>query len=94
MSVLKVRRIKKALLAKGFKEDSKSGNIDHHYYRLYNKKGEKPSITTKISTGEIEIDDFLIGEMSKQLKLTKRQFIDYVSCSMNKEKYWNKTKKY
>ena len=94
MSVLKVRKIKKALLSKGFIEDTKSGNTDHHYYRLYNHKGEKTSVTTKISRGETEIDNFLIGKMSKQLKLSKRQFISYVSCKMKKEDYLNRTKKY
>lgn len=90
MAVLKTRNIKKALEKKGFREDKKQGNTDHHYYRLYTSDGIKTSITTKISRGEKEIYDPLIKAMGKQIGLSTRDFKAYVRCDLSKNKYYKK----
>lgn len=92
MAELKVRDIEKSMKKKGFQLDKKSGNTDHKYYRLYNLKGEKTCVTTKISHGEDSIRDPLIKEMSTQLGLKKRQFEEYVQCTLSYEKYLKKCK--
>lgn len=79
---MKTRDIKAALLKKGFIE---SGG-DHHYFVLY-CDGKKTAIRTKISRSEDDIGDPLVLLMSKQMKLSKKQFETYVECSLSLEQY-------
>lgn len=79
---MKTEDIKRALLKKGFRE--KSG--DHHFFILY-YEGKKTSIRTKISRSEDDIGDPLVLAMSKQMKLSKKQFETYVECSLSLEQY-------
>jgi hypothetical protein len=79
---LKTLAIQGALVAKGFIKD----NTDHKMFWLY-LDGKKTSVRTKISHGEKEIDDFLIGQMSKQIRLKKPQFVDFVKCPLSAEAY-------
>jgi hypothetical protein len=34
-----------------------------------------------------ECDDYILGKMAKQLKLTRRQFDDLIDCTMTAESY-------
>ena len=44
-------------------------------------------IHTFVSHGTKEYGEALIGEMKKQLRLTKKEFMDLIDCPMTKEKY-------
>lgn len=82
MGIIKTKDIKYSLQKKGFFEE-----IGDHLFYFYYIDDKKTEIYTKISHGEKEIDDFLISKMSKQLRLSKTQFIDLIRCSLSKEEY-------
>ena len=61
------REVASALLAKGFLKKEN----DHSFFTLW-VDGKKTIIHTKISHGEKEIGDSLLGTMARQLGLTRR----------------------
>jgi hypothetical protein len=77
--------VRSALLKKGFKDADKK-NPDHDFYFFYHN-GKKTNIFTKISHGEREIGDPNCSNMAKQMRLTNRQFKDFVSCPMELQHY-------
>ena len=84
MTTLKINTIKTNMLKKGFK----LRNGDHKYLHFY-YNGHETMIKTKYSHGEIEIDDFLIEKMAKQIKLTKPEFIKFATCTLSEQEYIN-----
>ncbi len=84
MIVFKDRQVRKSLEKKGFIQEP---NKHHNYYYLYDQDNKRTSINTHTSRNGQEIDDFLIGQMSKQLKLSKKEFIDLINCPLSYEKY-------
>ena len=83
MSTLKGRRVDKALTAKlGFeRRDS-----HHRIYRLY--LDGKLVARTFVSHGRRELTDFHIAQMSKQMRLSRREFIDAVKCPLDRDTYY------
>ena len=76
----------KSLCAKGFELDNSGDHIRLHF--VY--KGKKYPIGTKISHGSKyrQIgDDNLIGQMARQVKLTKSLFENLVECNLSFEGY-------
>lgn len=75
-----------ALTKKGFAQ-SKSKK-DHIYFHLIFEGKEYP-IRTKVSHGSAhsEIGEVLIGQMAKQMMLSRQQFLDFVKCQISKEAY-------
>ena len=75
-----------ALSSKGFEE--RQGSRDHDFY-FFVHSGLVRAVFTKLSRGRQyrTIDDSLLGRMSKQLQLTKRQFEDLVDCPMDRATY-------
>ena len=71
-----------ALCSKGFR----SHNGDHVYYYLY-VDDRKTVVRTKISHGEKEINDNLLGLMARQVKLSKKLFGDLIDCPLSYEQY-------
>lgn len=69
-----------SLSSKGFKQEER----DHKTF-IYYVNGQRTSIHTKVSHSADEIDEFLIGKMKKQLKLSKQQFLDLVDCPLSLE---------
>ena len=59
---------------------------DAELYRLF-VDGKNTGIRTKISHGEKEIRDGLLGQMAKQTKLVKKEFLDLVDCPMTLERF-------
>jgi predicted RNA binding protein YcfA (HicA-like mRNA interferase family) len=59
---------------------------DHTFYRLF-VDGKNTGIRTKISQGEKEIHDGLLGQMAKQTRLVKKEFLELVDCPMTLERY-------
>lgn len=82
MGVLKTTEVENNLVSKGFKK--KDGN--HKFFYFY-YKGKKSSIFTKTSHSSKEIDDYLIRQMSKQLKLDKTDFVKFASCTLSESEY-------
>ncbi|WP_342508893.1 hypothetical protein [Sporosarcina sp. FSL K6-2383] len=82
MSTRKVKLIRSSLEKKGF-----SLKETHHFmYTLY-VDGKKTSIRTRLSHGLKEYDDHLLGQMSKQLAVTKEELLDLIDCPMSYESY-------
>lgn len=83
MTTLKVRRADRALIAKlGFERH----DSHHRIYRLY--LDGKLVARTFISHGQRELTDFHIGQMSKQMRLSRREFIDALECPLDHEAYY------
>ena len=82
MTEIHISLIEKALAAKGFVPQE----THHTIYWLY-VDGQKRRIHTYISHGQRRADDWLLGQMAKQLKLTKKQFLALVECTMNGSEY-------
>jgi len=76
------RRVAKGLKKKGFFTDQG----DHTFYHLC-VNGKKTVVYTKISHGEDEIHDELLGKMARQVGLNKRDFIDLIDCPLSFEDY-------
>jgi hypothetical protein len=76
------REIESALLKKGFqRRESKDA-----YFHLW-VDGKKTMVFTKMSQGEKEVHDGLLGAMARQLKLTKQQLVELVDCPLSLEEY-------
>ncbi len=75
------RLVRSALLAKGFVE--RDG--DHEYFHF--RAPGRTKTFTKISHGAREVEDNLITQMARQMRLTRKQFAEFVECTMTGEKY-------
>jgi hypothetical protein len=84
MSTRKCKDVSAALLKKGFQ--LREG--DHQYF-VYHRSSDakKTPVFTKISHGEREIGDFLLGHMAKQCKVARADFLDLVDCPMDRTGY-------
>jgi len=85
---IKVRDIVTGLIKKGFSKSE--GN---HLHLIFYVNGKKTSIRTKVSHGCSEIGDNLINLMSVQLKLEKKQFIEFINCPLTFQDYLKELKK-
>lgn len=59
---------------------------DHKFLHLW-VDGKKTAIFTKVSHGEKEIGDRLLGIMARQVSLTKKYFLDLVDCPLTADRY-------
>jgi predicted RNA binding protein YcfA (HicA-like mRNA interferase family) len=78
----KAKDVSANLLRKGFQQR----NGGDKYFHLY-VEGKKTPVFTLISQGEKEIHDGLLGQMAKQTKLSKKEFLDLVDCPLSLEEY-------
>lgn len=84
MTTLKVRQVNKALTAKlGFERH----DSHHRIYRLY-LDGQLVA-RTFVSHGQRELTVFHIGQMSRQMRLSRKEFIDAIGCPLDRETYDN-----
>ena len=90
MSSLKKRSIINSMTKKGFKENT-SGD---HIYLAFVVDGKKTGIKTKVSHSHSEIGDSLIGLMAKEIKISKRDFMDFINCTLSEQDYRNKVQNY
>lgn len=86
MSSLQTRDIRANLTKKGFTEDS-SGDHIWLNYRL--PDGRKTVIRTKVSHGKPSIGDDLISKMSRQVHLSKKDFMKLVNCTLSADEYYD-----
>ena len=82
MSTIRTRVVASALQRKGF---VKSQN-DHTFFWLI-VAGRKTSVRTKVSHGARECGEPLVHQMAKDLRLKKKQFLDFIECPMSKKDY-------
>ena len=80
------RDIDSALTKKGFDRTKES---DHVRYYLYDQQTGANLTQTKMSHGILgnTIGATLISQMARQLRLTKRQFVDLINCTLNEDGY-------
>lgn len=79
---LKARDVKKALKTKGFREEKR----DHLFY-FFQHEGLLTPIHTKISHAETDLHNAQCSQMSRQMKLTARQFENFVDCALTAQNY-------
>jgi hypothetical protein len=84
VNVKKARDVRGALVRKGFTETG--GGRDHIFYFLYYNQ-KKTNVWTKISHNETDIRAPLLSGMAKQLKITNREFGDFIECSLDGDGY-------
>jgi hypothetical protein len=75
---LKTRAIDASLTQKGFVRE-----VRDHIYFWFRFEGRDCGVFTHISHGDREIGDPLIAKMAKQVKLSKRDFVQLVECPMS-----------
>ncbi len=82
------KKVESGLTNKGFRQ--KEG--DHHFFIYWTLDGKTSSIRTKTShTPKMkEISDGLLGQMAKQCKLNKQDYLDLVDCPMDQKIYEQK----
>ncbi len=80
------RVISDALRKKGFLRWSDG---DHVRFCFLDSKGERTKIQTKIShgMGNSTVSADLISKMAKQLKLTTKQFLALIDCTLDETGY-------
>ena len=85
-SVRSAREIASALSKKGFFIEKDGDHI--RFYHL-NTSGDESGIKTKISHGALgaTISAKMISLMAHQLRLTKKEFLELIDCTINEEKY-------
>ena len=80
----KARVVERGLLAKGFAVASSR----HRRFEYITLDGRVARAHTVMSHGSRrEIGDGLLGEMARQLALTRRQFNDLIDCPLSRVEY-------
>src|SRR5882762_6554182 len=76
-----------SLTRKGFRQD----NGDHIFLIYVRQDGKTSSKRTKVSrgSGHNEISDNLLGQMARQIGLTRKQLEELVDCPMTRQAYEN-----
>lgn len=78
----KSKKVERSLLKKGFHAEPR----DHWCYVFY-LNGKRTRVKTHTSHCNQEINDYLINKMSKQVHLSKAEFIDLIECPLSAEEY-------
>jgi hypothetical protein len=85
MSTFKTGSIDKALRGKGFKMSS-----THHDMYWFYVGEKKTSVRTRLSHGVSEYGDSLLGQMARQLHLTRADLGDLIECPLTEDAYRQK----
>jgi hypothetical protein len=85
MATLDTKKAYKNFCKKGFQE-AKSKSPDHKWIEFW-FDGKLTRIRTKFSHGKKEVDNSLIGLMSKQIKLSKLEFMEFADCKLSEASY-------
>lgn len=80
------RDIRRALLKKGFREETKGR--DHDVYIL-ETDGKVRAVFTKLSRGTAyhTIGDNLLSKIARQLQVSRPELNDLIACPMDRETY-------
>jgi len=82
MTTRKIDKVYSNLCRKGFVKRE-----THHTVLELRIDGQRTNIYTYMSHGSKEIDNYLIREMSEQLKVNKKEFLEFIDCVMTQEEY-------
>jgi hypothetical protein len=82
---LKSRETYNNMCSKGFRP-STSTNKDHIRIEFWHNDKLTP-FKTKFSHNGQELDDYLLGKMSKQIGLGKKEFIEFAKCTLTEPEY-------
>jgi hypothetical protein len=82
VSALPAKDIERALLDKGF-----HFHDTHHRRFFLVVDGKRTAISTKISHGERECGASLVSVMARQVRLSRKNFLLLVKCSLTGEAY-------
>ncbi len=82
------RKIKKALLKKGFEKEE---STHHTYFVFYTKDGIKTNVNTHVSRGRDtkDLSYHLLDQMAKQCILSNKDFRKLINCSLTQMEYEN-----
>lgn len=83
MSEIRAALLVNALLAKGFREVE---GRDHRYFFLY-VDSRKTAVFTHISHGQRTLDDWMLGQVARQVHLSKREMLRYIECTLTADAY-------
>lgn len=91
--VLDKRKVVSTLRKKGFEKDTGGHHVVMTYRRI---DGVMSNIRTHVSHGNTPkvLDDYLIGQMAQQTKLSKKDFERLANCPMKRSKYEEVVKDY
>ena len=79
---MRIAAIVAALLAKGFILENRD-----HKYLFFHVRGKKTGVFTFISHGERDADDWLLARIARQLRLTKKELLALIECSLSQDEY-------
>lgn len=82
MSTYRKRKIKQALLKKGFHQTK----TDHEMYRLW-INNKKTSVRTQLSFGSREYGDNLLGYVARQMRLKRVELDEFIECPLGTSEY-------
>ena len=82
MSPRKTRDLEKGLRAKGFQQD----NTHHRMHWLY-VAGKRTAVRTRISHGQREYGESLLGWMARELGLRRTELDDLIDCPISEADY-------
>jgi len=77
--------IETSLQKKGFKREIHKKN--HIVFRYFSSDGKKRRIITLLSHSGKSIGDPLLSQMARQCKLSKKEFLNLVDCTLNGPEY-------
>jgi hypothetical protein len=86
MATLDGKKTYKNLCKKGFKPAVDGRASDHKWIEFYHED-KLTNIKTKLSHNNQELNDYLIGCMSNQIKLNRNQFISFAKCDLSEKGY-------
>jgi len=82
MTPLKPRELAAALKRKGFEEEGG----DHVWLRLYIGTN-RTYIRTKVSRGDLQYGDELLGQVAKRLHLSRSELESLIRCPLSQKDY-------
>jgi hypothetical protein len=85
MSPLDAKKTLQNMLRKGFVETINKGK-DHKRIEFWHN-GKLTRARTKLSHNDQELNDYLIGMISKQICLSRAQFVKFAICHMSESDY-------
>ena len=92
MSPLNSKETYKSFCKKGFR-DAINKSKDHTRVEFWHD-GKLTRSRTKFSHNGQELNDYLIREMSKQIYLTKKEFVPFAKCTLSEKEYIEVLKKH
>lgn len=80
----KHRNVRSGLLTKGFEIEENRKHIHFIYVDLQGRTTTARTMLSHAAGGE-DVSDQLLGQMARQVKLTRSEFLDLIDCPMTRE---------